>query len=186
MEFNSRRRFVGLIAKTLGVLSIAPLPLLKAINSFGAEPGANLGPKPKPARTPVPADQFQLTLGRATRDNLKQVLDGAPLGQEEKLAIAAVRELRRSEVEAILLAPGNRGPVADGSGIYCGDKCGSSCGDRCGDRCGKTCSAGVIDQNGMLGIKLKSVNRELFTANLRKALHLITPPAARAPAPITR
>jgi hypothetical protein len=172
METQSRRRFIGLVAKALGVLSIVPGTFFKPRSVFGADP-IPTKPTRMPAPTPVPVGSFQQTLESSTKTNLKQVLDGAPLIPEEKLAIAAVRELDRSEIEAILRKPVKGGTVVTaGSGDGCGSDCGKGCGGGCGGKCSGMTS-GVIDPNGVLGIKMNGINRELFKTNVRKALAML-------------
>lgn len=186
METQSRRRFIGLVAKALGVLSIVPGTFFKPRSVFGADPIPKGATKPTPMPTPMPVTPFQQTLEKSNKTNLKQVLDRAPLIPEEKLAIAAVRELDRSEIEAILRKPvkgGTANPIG-ASGDGCGSDCGKSCGGGCGGKCNVTTS-GVIDRNGVLGIKMNGINREVFKANVREALAMISPSGPR-PVPLPR
>ena len=189
METQSRRRFIGLVAKALGVLSIVPGTFFKPKIGFGADIIVPDYPKAKGATKPTPAPTqvtpFQQTLEKATKTNLKQVVGGAPLTPEEKFAIAAVRELDRSQVETLLLKPGKGGPTTSQTeGGMCGDNCGSFCGNTCGSDCpqGKN---GVIDRNGMLGIRIKGTNRGVFQANVRKALAMVSPSGPQ-PVPVPR
>ena len=187
METPSRRRFIGLVAKALGVLSIVPGTFFKPRSGFGADPiqkGAT-ALTPKPAPTPMPVTPFQVTLERSTKANLKQVVGGAPLTPEEKLAIVAVRELNRSEIEAVLLNPGKGNTRSEGGkGSDCGIGCGGGCGSMCGESCPNS-SNGVFDQKGILGIGINRINGEVFRANVRKALAMISPSGPR-PVPVPR
>jgi hypothetical protein len=174
MEILSRRRFVGLFVKTLGILSVAPSAFLKPEGLLSAELSAADAPKPLPARPLTPAEPFQRTLSRATKTNLRQVLAGAPLSPEEKLAIVAVRELKRSEIEAVLArsGSGNQRIGSQSDGSDCGKGCGKSCGSMCGEECPHG-SNGVFDRNGLLGIGIKNINGEIFRTKVRKALALL-------------
>ena len=118
-------------------------------------------------------DPFEQALGNASKANLRLDLNGSSLNSEEKLAIAAVKQLDRRDLEHFLVNAQKDNPRGESGdkGSACGSKCGQDCGSMCGDNCPHG-SNGVIDSAGALGINFNRINKDLFRSRLQRALQL--------------
>lgn len=151
-----RREFLTGMLKgtTVGLLSLVPGSVFNRLATADAE-------KEKP-------DTMKEIIRRATKENLYTELNASTLPDEEKLAIAMIKEVPRSEVKATLQA-------IDGGTVAEGFACGFGCGGGCGFVCGLDCpyalqsAVGVIDRKGALRIR---PNKSRVRDALHKALSM--------------
>ncbi len=156
MSEKSRRQFLKNMAKAAGIGAIAMIPG----SIFSAQ--KTLVKSELKIRT-----KFATALGKANRRNLKQVLRGSQLSNEEKLAVVALKELNTRELNRVI--SGRIGHASEAGGDVCGIGCGSNCGGTCGISCSvNPGSEAVINPSGQLGIKLKGFNKAKFRQLLIK------------------
>lgn len=120
-------------------------------------------------------DSLESVLKRVTKDNLYSELNAADLSPEEKLAIAAVKEVSNRDLSRLLdtwkVEEGES--TAMGSGNTCGDGCGGSCGNVCGHGCSPPIDGfAVVDQKGKLNIDMQNLDKSRFKNFLKKAIRL--------------
>lgn len=163
MSNENRRQFLKNMAKAgcIGLMSLIPGSIFSAKTVIAESKKWDPQIRPKPMKS-----QFETALSKATKSNLKLVLQGTKLSQEEKLAVVALKELNAKELQGVI--SGKIGQAANG-----GDVCGVGCGSDCGGTCGISCSIGrgaeaVINPAGKLGINLRGFNKTKFKQLLLK------------------
>ena len=157
MLYKGRRNFLINLGKAAGVGLLSFIP-----GSFFNN-GKFLAAQTK-------TTEFESILRKTNRTNLYKVLESAKLNSEEKLAIVAVREMNRDDLKMLL---SEKRPSVAAGGI-CGAGCEGSSGTVCGMGCSVIPNAiGVVDKEGKLGIKLKSLSKSTFKLATQKALKLL-------------
>jgi hypothetical protein len=168
VDNQDRRSFFGWMLKgsIIGTLGMIPGTFFNRQAVFAAD--VSKGLKFRRARPLMRPDSLESVYKRTSPRNYGDVLNAAKLPQEQKLAIAAVKEMDRSELRASLSRLGG-GDVA--SGGVCGMSCGSDCGTACGISCSPAMDAmGVVDRPGNLGIDTRSIDKGRFKAAVQKLL----------------
>jgi hypothetical protein len=191
MKTSDRREFLSIMLKGAGIgfLSLLPGTFFHRLAAFAAEP--------------TPKTDFNSVLKSTNRSNYINILNASKLSQEDKLAIAAVRELSRSDFNKLLAGIGKPGPSGIGNG--CGNNCidhtkiskkspsaiGNFCGMGCnaakipstspvaiGNGCGSKCSVpanatGVLDRYGKLNTTLGSFSIANVLQSMRRAQKIV-------------
>lgn len=116
-------------------------------------------------------DDFKKLLASTNSTNVYGILSKSTLSQEEKIAILAMRELKREDVQTILNDLGN--PRVKGIGHACGNNCSTAIGNVCGFGCSTNQGArGVLDKTGQLKMDLKTNNLTTLKNLMQEALNL--------------
>ncbi len=164
-----RRYFINKAMTALGpaFLSLVPGSIFKTRNAFCQTIKKSLRSE----------KQFDDTFIKTTPENLKTVLGSAAITQEEKLAILAVKDLPRPQLNQLASWVQSRGMMYTGDksvGSFCGGGCEGGGGHICGLGCKPGPDAiGIIDRTGRLGFRMPSnVNRALFKRSFQRALTL--------------
>ncbi len=155
---------------------------LIAVVFLGSVRGSLLNPKTVSASDGHPVlnggaqntESFELILSRTTASNVFEVLKTSSLEEEEKMAILAVREISRDEIQKSLSSVESRREISSKwKGNYCGNGCRGAGGSYCGNKCAVTTDAVcVLDKDGRLNIDIAAMNKQKFENALRRALDL--------------
>jgi hypothetical protein len=164
MESLNRRIFLGRCMKS------AALALL------GLIPGTFFSKRKLFAQLETVKSVLQST----TKSNVYTILKASRLTPKEKLAILAVRELPRDQIQKTLSMLDNLGTIARGQGQGCGNNCANS-----GQLCGADCqdpgdqepqqarlAICVLDKSGQLDISFSSLSKSRFKSALQQAFDL--------------
>lgn len=187
MKTSDRREFLSVMLKGtgIGLLSLLPGTFFHRQSAFAAETASGT--------------DFNSILKSTNTSNYINVLNTTKLSQEEKLAIAAVRELSRSDFDKLVAGIGKGDPagIGHGCGSGCidpakfsktspaaiGNVCGFGCdatklpttsptaiGKGCGNNCNVSANAqGVLDRFGKLNTNLGSLRMSNFLQSMQKA-----------------
>jgi hypothetical protein len=119
-------------------------------------------------------ESFEVILSRTTMSNVYEVLKTSSLKKEEKMAILAVREISRDEIQRSLSpVKSRRESSGEWKGNYCGNGCPGAGGSYCGNKCTVTTDAVcVLDKDGRLNIDIAAMSKQKFENALRRALDL--------------
>jgi hypothetical protein len=162
MKKRNRREFLGHMIKggVVGLLGILPGSLFNREQAFASAQSK---------------DSLESVLKRVTKSNLYRELNVAKLSQEEKVAIAAVKEIPRDTLkETITRVQSGKESICANGGFGCGNGCGGECGCLCGLDCSMpTKIIDIVDQKGDLKIKTNTIDKSRLLNTLEKALELI-------------
>jgi len=115
-----------------------------------------------PDSEPIPLnDPLRRTLLRTTKANYVKTLASSKLSPEDKLAVAAAKELGQVELEAVTAKLHGRPDLGSSTGFICGGGCGDGGGDT-GMLCGGNC--------GNLKLNTKDLNKAVALKSLDKAV----------------
>ena len=168
MQAQSRRGFLQWIAA--GVMILAGKSSADQLKPGAQKMIAIPDPEPIPLNDPL-----RRTLLRTTKANYVKTLASSKLSPEDKLAVAAAKELGQIELEAVTAKLHGRPDLGSSTGFICGGGCGDGGGDTgmlCGGSCGNLVGKAqqVIDPQGLLKLNMKDLNKAAALKSLDKAV----------------
>jgi hypothetical protein len=169
MQAQSRRGFLQWLAA--GVMMLAG----KSSWAQQVKPGAQkMIAVPDPEPIPL-NDPLRRTLLRTTKANYVKTLASSKLSPEDKLAVAAAKELSQVELEAVTAKLHGSKDLGSSTGFICGGGCDGGGGDT-GVICGANCkgllgkAAQVVDPAGLLKLNMKDLNTAAALKSLDKVV----------------
>lgn len=177
MQAQSRRGFLQWLAA--GVMMLAGRPSAQQIRPGAQKAIAVPDPEPIPLNDPL-----RRTLLRTTKADYVRTLASSKLSPEDKLAVAAAKELGQVELEAVTAKLHGSKDLGASTGMICGGGCGGGGGDT-GVICGANCqgllgkAAQVVDPAGLLKLNMKDLNKAAALRSLDKAVAIGKQAAAR-------
>ena len=159
MQGQNRRGFLQWVVG--GLLSLVPASLLGQQVPETA------------ARRAVPIDDdFSRVLRQTKTGNHVEILKAAKLTREEKIAIAAAREMGAKDLQTAAAKIRTGRDSASGGGGYCGGGCDGSGGAMCGLNCAGAIGKAqqVVDPQGLLKLNLRGIDRAAGLRALDRAI----------------
>ena len=169
MQEQNRRGFLRWLAASLAALT-GGSAWARQIKPGAQKMIAVPDPEPIPLNDPL-----RRTLLRTTKANYVKTLVSSKLSPEDKLAVAAAKELGQVELETVAAKLRGSKDLGSSTGFICGGGCDGGGGDT-GIICGANCkgllgkAAQVVDPAGLLKLNMKDLNKAAALKSLEKAV----------------